>query len=353
MLSKYAAVLLIAGAGLYVVTSREARHWLRHPGPYLAVGIALAIFSPVVVWNARHQWISFFFQSTRGVEDYTGVRLDWLVKNVIGQAIAILPWLWAGLVAELVTGFGRRPPQPARRFVACLSVVPIVLFTAVAAWSSTSQHHFHWTTPGYLLLFLPLGATLAHGLARGSRFHRAALRATVAATVIAIAVVTTHIATGWLQSMPVLSRVLHGIEDPTYECVDMTNLERAFAERGLLDDPNLFVFSDWWYRAGKVDYALNGRLPVLAFTRGDPRGFAFFHDGARFVGKDGILVTTKTPAEVTGRFDRYFARLTPIGEVPVGRRGRAEYTLYLYRGERLAAPYPQPYGIGTPTRQES
>ena len=52
MLSKYAAVLLVAGAGLYVLTRREQRHWLRHPGPYLALAIALVIFSPVVVWSA-------------------------------------------------------------------------------------------------------------------------------------------------------------------------------------------------------------------------------------------------------------------------------------------------------------
>ena len=66
---------------------------------------------------------------------------------------------------------------------------------------------------------------------------------------------TSHIATGWLQDLPVLSRVLTGIEDPTYECVDMTGLERAFRERGLLDRTDVFVFSDWWFRAGKVDYA--------------------------------------------------------------------------------------------------
>ena len=93
-----------------------------------------------------------------------------------------------------------------------------------------------------------------------------------------------------------------------------------------------------------MDYGLNGRLPVLAFTRDDPRSFAFFDRSERYVGKDGILVTTKTPAEVAGRFERYFARITPLGEVRVGRRNRAEYTLYLYRGERLTIPYPQPYG---------
>ena len=109
MLSKYAAVLLIAGAGLYMLTRREQRHWLAHPGPYLALAIALCIFAPVIVWNAQHRWVSFFFQSTRGVEDFGGIRPDWLLKNVAGQALAILPWLWVGLVIELVTGFAAAP----------------------------------------------------------------------------------------------------------------------------------------------------------------------------------------------------------------------------------------------------
>ncbi len=344
MLSKYAAIFLVAGAGLYVLVERDQRRWLAHPGPYLAVGIALATFSPVIVWNAQHQWVSFFFQSTRGAEDFAGIRLDWLAKNVIGQAVAMLPWVWVGLVAELVTSFGRRSPQPARRFIACLAVVPIVVFTGVAAWSSTSQHHFHWTTPGYLLLFLLLGDTTARGLAQGRASYRRALAVTAAFAIVAVAVLTTHVATGWLQDLPGLSRILTGIEDPTYECVDLSGLERAFAERGLLDRSDLFVASDWWFRAGKVDYALGGRLPVLAFTRGDPRSFAFFDRSERFVGKDGILVTTKTAPEVAGHFGRYFERIVPLGSVEVGRRGRAEFTLHLYRGERLLRPYPQPYG---------
>lgn len=344
MLSKYAAVLLVAGAGLYVLTARDQRRWLAHPGPYMAAGLALAVFSPVIIWNAEHRWVSFVFQSTRGVEDFAGMRPDWLAKNIAGQAMAVLPWLWAGLVTELATSFGRRPPQPARRFVAWLSIVPIVLFTGVAAWSSTSQHHFHWATPGYLLLFLPLGDTVARGLARGRTRYGWGVGATAVVTLAAVAVLTTHIATGWLQDLPILSRVLTGIEDPTYECVDLTGLERAFAERGLLGRTDLFVFSDWWYRAGKVDYALEGRRPVLAFTRGDPRAFAFFHRSEDFVGKDGILVTTKTLEEVRGHFGRYFDRIVALGDVPVGRRGRHEYTLRLYRGERLRVPYPQPYG---------
>ncbi len=83
---------------------------------------------------------------------------------------------------------------------------------------------------------------------------------------------------------------------------------------------------------------------VLLLLLRAPRGFAFFDRSERYLGKDGILVTAKTAAEVTGAFGRYFERITPLGGVEVGRRGRAEYTLYLYRGERLRTPYPQPYG---------
>jgi len=345
MLSKYAAVLLVAGAGLYVLTRREQRRWLAGPGPFVALGVAILVFSPVLVWNAQHRWISFIFQSTRGLDDYGGIHLDWVLLNIAGQSLTLLPWVWGALVVELIASFGRRPPQPERRFVAWLAVTPILLFTAVAAYANTSLHHFHWPTPGYLLLFLPLGDTLHRGLTRGRAAYRWSLGATAVIALLAMTVLTTHIGTGWLKDLPGLSRTLTGIEDPTFECVDFTGLERAFAERGLLDSKGVFVFSDWWFRAGKVDYALGGKLPVLAFTRNDPRAFAFFDRSERWLGKDGILVTTKTTAaQVADYYGRYFAHISPLGEVDVGRAGRSEFKLYLYRCENLQVPYPQPYG---------
>lgn len=126
----------------------------------------------MLVWNARHGWISFVFQSTRGLDDYTGIRPDWLLRNIVGQSIALLPWLWAALAIELIASFRGRPPEAERRFVGWLAVTPIALFTAAAAYSSASKHHFHWPTPGYLLLFLPLGDTVYRGLARGRAAYR-------------------------------------------------------------------------------------------------------------------------------------------------------------------------------------
>jgi len=347
MLSKYTAVLLVVGAFLWVLVRRDQRRWLAHPGPYLALAIAAGLFTPVLLWNERHHWISFAWQSTRGLDELQGIRLDWMLRNIAGQAVEVLPWIWLALVVELCRSFGRQA-GPERRFIGCLALVPIVLFTAVSAYAATGQRHFHWGMAGYLLLFLPLGASVHRAIERGQRVYRWGLPATVVLSFGFMMVVTTHVATGWLKDGPAwLSRALAGDNDGTLECVDLTSLERAFRERGLLARRDLFVFSEWWFRAGKVDYALKGQLPVLALSSSDPRGFAFFDSPERWLGKDGILVTPKPSlAEVIGRYGEYFSRIEPLGSVPVGRSGRHEATLYLYRCERLKRPYPLPYGVG-------
>ena len=53
MLSKYNGALLVLGTVLFLCTRSDQRHWLKHPGPYLALVLATAIFSPVLIRNAR------------------------------------------------------------------------------------------------------------------------------------------------------------------------------------------------------------------------------------------------------------------------------------------------------------
>ena len=55
MLSKYAAVLLVAGAGLYVLTRREQRHWLRTRAPTSPWRSRSSSSRPSLVWNAQHR----------------------------------------------------------------------------------------------------------------------------------------------------------------------------------------------------------------------------------------------------------------------------------------------------------
>ena len=65
MLSKYTIVLLGPTTLLYLIIVPTARHWFSRKEPYVCVLIAALLFTPVIYWNAIHEWASFVFQSSR------------------------------------------------------------------------------------------------------------------------------------------------------------------------------------------------------------------------------------------------------------------------------------------------
>ena len=65
ILSKYTLGLLGPAALLFVILDPASRRWLRRPQPYLAAGLALLLFSPVIIWNMENDWASIMFQSNR------------------------------------------------------------------------------------------------------------------------------------------------------------------------------------------------------------------------------------------------------------------------------------------------
>jgi dolichol-phosphate mannosyltransferase len=70
--------------------------WWRRPQPYGAALLAAAIFFPVILWNAEHDWASFAFQSSRRLaEEHTfGVPLflasAFLLLSPTGAIAAII-----------------------------------------------------------------------------------------------------------------------------------------------------------------------------------------------------------------------------------------------------------------------
>jgi len=348
MLSKYHAAFLVFGVGMFVITSGRHRRWLLHGGPYVAMAIAAAVFLPVLIWNARHEWISFLWQGGRGFES-EGLRLDWLALNILGQMLYLLPWIWIPLLVQLVADFRRGPREPGRWLVAWLAVGPIVLFTAVSAYAPIGLH-FHWQMPGYLLLFVTLGESARRLLARRSRAAKAWLVGSAVFTILASTLMVTHTATGWWRTAGPdwFSKEFLGPSDPTVEHLDYQPLAGALADRGLLEREKTFAFTNRWFLSGKVDWAVRNCMPVLCFTSKDPRGFAFLHRQEDFLGRDGVLVAVHFegkwyPPDAEGYYGEYFERITPLGEVEVRRGGHVEVVLRLYLCENLLKPYPMPF----------
>ncbi|WP_345991452.1 glycosyltransferase family 39 protein [Sulfurimonas sp. HSL-1716] len=78
MLSKYTAILYIAGVVIFMLLKR--RDLFLNPYMYLSMAIAALVVSPMLFWNYKHDWISFTFQlhhgSTSSYEIYPHLFFD-------------------------------------------------------------------------------------------------------------------------------------------------------------------------------------------------------------------------------------------------------------------------------------
>ena len=102
MMSKYTAVLLALGVFVAVVALRELRPQLASPGPYLATVIAVVVFTPVIVWNAQHDWASFAFQLQHGLGGVGGTVIGRELELLGGQLGLVTPILFVMLVVAAV-----------------------------------------------------------------------------------------------------------------------------------------------------------------------------------------------------------------------------------------------------------
>lgn len=324
LFAKYSAALTLAGAFVYLLTSREHRHWLARPQPYLAALLAALVFSPVIVWNATHDWASFAFQGDRA----TGVRFHPLGPLGVlgGEALFVLPWIWAPMMALFIAALRRGPAAWRSWLLACLATPPIVLFALVAAWSSHSVL-FHWAAPGYLMLFPLLGAAVAERLPRPD--VRRALAGTAAFVVLAVTIVATQVQFDWLH--PVIARVAR--QDPDLEAIDWTSLRDELSARGLLTAGTL-VGVPGWQDAGKIGYALGPDVTVLCLTR-DPRQFGLAAPIQRFLGQDVLLLVPEHAKGARRWLPQVFEDIDALPPAPIRHAGRVLGEVAVLRGHRL------------------
>jgi Dolichyl-phosphate-mannose-protein mannosyltransferase len=92
LLSKYTALFFGPAILIWLVTVPKLRRWLISPWPYLGGVVALAIFAPVILWNADHHWLSFIKQIGRArTADF---RLAFIGELIPTQIAFATPLVW-------------------------------------------------------------------------------------------------------------------------------------------------------------------------------------------------------------------------------------------------------------------
>src|ERR1700674_2848526 len=92
LLSKYTALFFGLAILIWLVTVPKLRRWLISPWPYLGGLVSLLIFSPVILWNADHHWVSFIKQIGRArTADF---RLAFIGELIPTQIAFATPLVW-------------------------------------------------------------------------------------------------------------------------------------------------------------------------------------------------------------------------------------------------------------------
>src|SRR5580698_1379103 len=145
LLSKYTALFFGPAILIWLIAVPALRRWLLSPWLYLGGLVALAVFSPVILWNADHQWVSFIKQIGRArIEDFRPAFIAELIPTQIGFAT---PLVWILGAMGLCALFRRDAGALASRVLVSAMFWTIVLYFA---WHSLhARVEANWFAPIY------------------------------------------------------------------------------------------------------------------------------------------------------------------------------------------------------------
>src|SRR6202048_3505439 len=196
LLSKYTALFFGPAILIWLIAVPKLRRWLLSPWPYLGGLVSLVIFSPVILWNADHQWVSFIKQIGRArIEDFRPAFIGELIPTQIAFATPLVFILGAmGLYALLgrsAGAFGAR------------MLISATFWTIVAYFIWHSLHarvEANWFAPVYpaFAIAAAAAANLTRWDARGQRIVDFCLRWAAPTGILMFALLIVQADTGAL-----------------------------------------------------------------------------------------------------------------------------------------------------------
>jgi len=165
--AKYAMLYFVLCYAAYAAVSPVARATLRHPGTWIALGVAVLLIAPNLWWNAGHQFATF--EHTRENADWSGRFPNLLgLLAFLGTQIAI-----ASPVPFAAFALAAARPLPgidteARRLLLATSL-PVFLLISIQALISKANGN--WAAAGFpAMAVLATAVMLSLGWRRGMIF---------------------------------------------------------------------------------------------------------------------------------------------------------------------------------------
>jgi len=280
ILAKYTMVLILPAGGLAMLIEPSWRRYFRRPGPYLAAAIGLGLgLLPIVLWNARHGWVSFrHVGGQAGVVDGVSWDLAGVLGYIAGQAVVVNA-VWFAVMLVAAWFLARRPePQADEAFeprdIRFLVWTMLTPWAAFLLFSPVTKVQPNWPVPALVAGSVVLVVGLRRWRRSGVRWHRrAAVGALALGTAGGLAATVFMYHAEWF--MPVFARLARNapVWDPTpaarYDPVSRlrgwAELGRQVgevlaAERAAGRDP--FIVADHYQKASEIAFYCPGE-PVV------------------------------------------------------------------------------------------
>ena len=317
-LGKYNAVFIAAGLVAVILINRRMWPLLRSPHLWAAGALTLLIVSPIIWWNAYHDFPTLKLHAIQRFENRGGsFRLSGIVRVLQQSALYLSPLLLWGLarfllvrrlggLAAQLQGLGRGT-----------FVFSTGFMLSLAAWgAAASQVAPHWND----LAFVPF--MLAAPLFVRSRWL-------IGIHVMFGALVAT-IATVYYVSAPVLTDAL-GIGDGEARYTYGQDQVATAARQAKADRGADFYAIVRYTTASKFAFGLGTDKDIVTLTEQIDQ-FDFWRNPDDYAGKTAIVVLDRGTSE--DAFARYFESYELIGPVHATRYGHPlfTYNLYLARG---------------------
>lgn len=329
MLSKYSIGLVGLAAGLFLLVDASSRRWFLRWEPYAATLLAFALFSPVILWNAQHDWASFSYQGAQRMGANPRFSTHVLILSI---ASVLTPTGFAGLL--IFASLKNAAAAVRARQILFMTVFTAAPFAVFAFFSLRHVIKLWWTGPIFLAALPALALGLWQVRQRASdRWVRASWLPTVMICALAYGVFFHYLAlglpgigystqmsllpVGWRELARQVDLVEKGVEDEMKMKPLVVGTDRNFISSEL-------AFYDKDESPGFLNTAginLFGKKALM---------YEFWFPAKEQTGKAIVLVAFNENDLTRKAVDRHSERLGPVVRGDLARDGKF-IRYYFYR----------------------
>lgn len=343
LLTKYTMAFFI-GSAFFLLLFSEKRNWLKTPYPYIALLVSLAVFSPVIIWNMHHDWVTV--RHTAGQAQVAkGIQISFKAfGDFIASQIGIITPV---LFMLMVTAFWqlRAFRSDLRHRFLFWFAAPIVLFFLIKSLQGKVQPN--WAMTGYITGLIALcdrfwacNPDEAPPMLKSRRWFISGAALALAVTVFA------HIAP-FTTLLPIKA-------DPTIRLKGWRTLgtEVGNVAKELGGANNLLIMSDSYQDTSELAFYVSGRPVTYCINNGRRMNqydlWPDINAGAERLHARGVseingiyvqLNEGQPPPFVLNAFERFEKKLIPVYDKGRLIRQHTVTRLYGFKGLRQEQPH--------------